>query len=165
MTHEITLRLAVQEDIPEIISLYTETVLTVCSPDYSAGQLNAWASLGEDRARWTQRITTQYFLVAETDNKITGFASLGAEYYLDVFYVSKAMQRNGVARCLYRAIAAKAATHPEWPISADVSTTARSFFEHYGFKVIAQQEKLLEGLVIVNYKMKKLPPFSGEIKK
>lgn len=151
-----SLRIANTKDIPAIIQLYTETVLTVCKTDYSQAQLEIWALLGNVTSKWETRIQDHYFLVAEFAAQIVGFASIDNTGYLDVFYVHKDHQRQGIAGMLYQELENHAAgNNCNERIIADVSKTARPFFEKKGFSIVRVQENLLQGQLLINYKMEK----------
>lgn len=152
----VNLRAGTLVDIPEIIRLYAQTVLTVCTEDYDSDQLRTWARLGRDPLRWEHRLHSQFFRVAEIGNCLVGFASLTDENYLDVFYVSKDHQRMGVASKLFDSLLTRALNNGIAAIFADVSKTAKPYFERLGFRVIREQENVIEGIVIINYRMEKL---------
>jgi len=156
MTIEITLRAATLQDIPDIIRLYAQTILTVCTADYDHRQLQMWAKRGRDPLRWEQRIKEHYFVVAEIGCGIVGFASLTKENHLDVFYVSKDHQRQGIASEMFEMMSLKALNNPVKTISADVSKTAEPFFTKLGFQMIKVQEHLIEGVLINNFRMEKV---------
>src|SRR5215217_1449391 len=147
MKFEATLRAAKPDDIPGIIRLYAQTVLTVCRAEYATEQLHVWARLGRDPLRWEQRISNQFFLVAESGRSLVGFGSLSRDNYLDVFYVSKDHQRKGIANLLFSALLEKAMLAGIPMMTADVSKTAKPFFEKKGFRVVEAQENLIEEVV------------------
>ncbi|WP_276090396.1 GNAT family N-acetyltransferase [Pedobacter sp. JY14-1] len=153
MANDLRLRPALATDIPDIIDLYVKTVLTIGSADYDDQQLEIWSNLGRDHARWERRIASQYFLVAELEGQIAGFGSLTNENYLDVLYVSKDFQRRGIANLLFDALLKQAFINNGAKITADVSKTARAFFERKGFVMINENKNLIGEVVIVNYRM------------
>ncbi|WP_129715146.1 GNAT family N-acetyltransferase [Pedobacter sp. SYP-B3415] len=155
MQPEVKLRAARNEDIPALIELYVQTVLTVCVNEYDGRQLELWAGLGKHAARWEERIAGQYFLVAEVKNSLGGFGSITPGNYLDVFYVHKDHQGLGIASRLYTALMERARKNTGTTVTADVSKTARPFFERKGFVVTRENQNLLEDVVIVNYRMEK----------
>ncbi|ATP57475.1 GNAT family N-acetyltransferase [Pedobacter ginsengisoli] len=152
---KIKLRTAITADIASITQLYTETVLTVCTGEYNQNELETWASLGQNLERWKDRIKNQYFLIAELGEKIVGFASLSHEGYLDVFYIHKDYQRRGIAFTLYNTLEEQAIRLSLKNIIADVSKTAKPFFEKQGFLTLREQLNHLKGYILVNYKMEK----------
>jgi len=155
MNIDVTLGLAEPADIPNIMQLYRHTILTVCRKDYGQKELDRWADLGSDEHRWENRIASQYFLVAKDPSGLLGFASLSVDNYIDVLYVSSKHQRLGIASLLFEAIHAKAMAKPIHDLTADVSKTAKPFFEKKGFLLVKEQENLLDDVLIVNYKMRK----------
>lgn len=80
---EINLRSASLADMKEMQDLFVETIKNTCSDDYNQEQLTAWVSAVENRGRWEHFLATQYFVVAETGNRIVGYGSLDSGSYLD----------------------------------------------------------------------------------
>lgn len=76
-------------------------------------------------------------------------------YYLDFLYVHKDHQRQGIADKLYSEIEKEAIKRGETVLHSDVSETARNIFLKKGFKTIAPQTKIINGVEIKNYKMAK----------
>jgi len=152
---EISIRLSKPGDLWEIQRMLVETISTICKNDYSPEQIEVWTSSVKNTQRWTGKLTSQYFLVAELDNKIVGVASLENNSYLDFLYVHKDYQRQGIADRLYFEIEREAIKRKATSIRSDVSKTARPFFEKKGFITTETQTiKILE-VEIVNYKMTK----------
>ncbi len=56
--------------------LFVDTISTICKDDYSPEQIKVWSSSIENNQRWIDKLTSQYFLIADLDNKIVGYASL-----------------------------------------------------------------------------------------
>lgn len=154
----IRLRLSRSNDLREMQEMFMDTVLTVCKDDYSTEQIEAWTSTIENTQQWLGRIDSQYFLVAELDHKIVGYASLRDNNYLDLLYVHKDYQRRGIAAVLYAEMEGEAFKKGAKELQADVSKTAKPFFEHMGFSVLAEQRKTIKGVEITNYRMAKQLP-------
>lgn len=149
-----TLRLANLDDLPAIIQLYQQTILAVCE-EYDSSQRKIWAALGSDHLKWETRISQQHFLVAESARQIQGFASITSSGYLDVCYIHKDHQRKGIASRLFQALEAYAKQNQITPLTADVSKSARAFFEKQSFKVVKTQQNHLDGQILENYHMQK----------
>lgn len=154
-TERIRIRQAKQNDLDELQKLFVDTINAVCRYDYSTEQIAVWTSSIENTNRWVDKLMKQYFLIAEIDNKIVGFASLENYEYFDFMYVHKDYQRQGIADNLYSEILAKAIKHGSTLLTSDVSITAKPFFEKKGFKVIAEQKNDIKGIEVINYKMTK----------
>lgn len=95
------IRTYLPEDLPQILTLFYETVHTVCINDYSSEQLDAWAPKELDISQWQYTLSNHYTLVAEENGKILGFADLQEPDYLDHLYVHKDAQHRGIARTLW----------------------------------------------------------------
>lgn len=152
---EISIRLSKLSDLTEMQEMFVDTVSTICKDDYSPEQIRVWTSSIENMQRWTNKLTSQYFLVAELDNKIVGYASLDSNDYFDLLYVHKDYQRRGIADRLYSEIEKEAIKRKATILNSDVSKTARRFFEKKGFKIITPQTNIIKDVEIINYKMTK----------
>ena len=150
---KISIRNANPGDLTEMQELFVNTISTICKNDYSVDQIHAWTSSIENIPRWNNRIASQYFLVADLDNKIVGYASLKNNDYLDLLYVHKDYQKRGIASKLYSEIEKQAIRNNSTTLYADVSKTAKPFFLNRGFKIIQMQAKKIKGIEIINYKM------------
>jgi putative acetyltransferase len=152
---KISIRPALLGDLTEMQTLFVETIETVCKKDYSPEQIKVWTSSIEHTNRWTDRLQKQYFLIAHVENKIVGYSSLQDNDYLDILYVHKDFQRQGIADRLYHEIEKEVIKRGSTILSSDVSITAKPFFEKKGFKAILEQKNIINGVEIVNYKMTK----------
>jgi len=85
---------------------------------------------------------------------MVGFASLENNDYLDL-YVYKDHQSKGIANKLFMEIEAEAIKSGVANLYSDVSITARPFFEKNGFKISSLQRKIMDEILIINFKMAK----------
>lgn len=154
--NDISIRQAVLDDLPAIHQLFAGTIETICRFDYSASQIAVWTSSIENTQRWTDRLMKQYFIIAEINDEIVGFASLENHARIDLLFVHKDHQRQGIANTLYAALESKAMQHGTTLLTSDVSITALPFFERKGFEVIAEQKNDLKGIELINFKMSKV---------
>ncbi len=151
-----TIRRATSDDIPTLKILYRDTIQAVCAADYNGKQIEAWSSTAERTDSFAKRIETQYFIVAVSESdEIVGFASFEEPDYLDLMYVHKDFQFQGVGNSLLAAIQEKAAEVDATKIMSDVSITAKPFFEKYGFRVVKKQTVQIGDVELTNYKMEK----------
>ncbi|MGE8429609.1 MAG: GNAT family N-acetyltransferase [Sphingobacterium sp.] len=151
----LTLRKGILQDLQEMLILFSETIETVCADDYNNEQIAAWISSVNNQDRWHRLIEDQYFIVAMLNQKMVGFASLNHGNYVDVMYVHKDFQRQGIAQKLYKTLEDEARRQESTFVTADVSKTAKPFFEANGFKVSAEQIQIRTEVEIPNYNMKK----------
>lgn len=153
--HNITLRAAVEGDIPAIGALYSETVRNVNARDYSVEQINVWSSSGDAYEMWKNRIMGQCFMLALVDEVIAGFCSIAPDGYLDFLYVHKDYQRVGVAKTLLDEIERKAAEQNNPQIYSHVSKTAKGFFKKFGYQHKEDLIDLYKGFTFINALMVK----------
>lgn len=151
-----SIRTATFSDIPVLKELYQNTVLTVNRKDYSAEEVEDWASCGDDITHLQKLFTEQYYIVAENQiQKIVGFASITDEGYMHTLFVHKDFQHQGVATLLYQYLEAYAQEKGIEKITSEVSITAKPFFEKQGFRVDKEQRRKANKLCLTNYKMSK----------
>jgi putative acetyltransferase len=153
---QIEIRQATLEDLPEITSIFRATVIHINSKDYSEAQIKVWASGADDIDKWKERIHKFYFIVAEIDSQITGFAYLTNGNYFDGLFVHKDYQRQGIASKLMRIIESQVMMNGFEIIKSDVSITALPFFDNKYYNVIKKQKKSFKGLIFENYLVEKV---------
>lgn len=151
----MNIRFASPKDIPAIKELFRSTIISVNSRDYTSEQVECWAAKGEDTNIWEERINEQYFIIAEENNTILGFAALKLSGYLNSMFVHKDYQGKGVASFLLKKIEEYALLKDISEITADVSITAQPFFSKKGY-VIVEQQIVCIGVSMTNYKMSKV---------
>ncbi len=142
-------------DISKLQELFVDTVSSVCKADYSTEQIAAWVLGIENKDRWQDVLTSQFVLVAQNDKYILGFCTLDKGNYIDLFYVHKDHQQQGIAKKLYTDIEKEAKRQGQIKLTSNVSKTARPFFEKMGFKVLKEQYVNLKGVELTNYHMVK----------
>ncbi|UBM58345.1 GNAT family N-acetyltransferase [Marinilongibacter aquaticus] len=147
------LRTAKIADLEDILELFEDSIHELAAKDYDTSQREAWASSSKNRERWQEKIERQYFLLAEADQQLLGFASLEIPDYVDLLYVHPQAHGKGVARKLYEALLEKALEKQAQKLSVDASITARPFFEKCGFHVVNVQKVERQTVILKNYKM------------
>jgi putative acetyltransferase len=155
----IVIRKGQPGDLPDIQKLFVETIRSVCSVDYNEEQIKVWTSSVENKERWNHIMSDQVVLLAQSDEKVVGFSSLGNRNYIDLLYVHKDYQGQGIALKLYEAIEEQAIQFEQTALYSDVSITAKPFFEKVGFTVLRKQTVLRQNIELTNFKMvKKVNP-------
>ena len=155
MAKKLTIRRGKQEDLSFLKRLFEETILEVCQADYSPQQLATWASGAQKSTLWQRILNEQILLVAEIEMKIVGFCTLENGNHVDFLYIHKDYQFRGIAKQLFESIEKQAIKTFSTVLSADVSKTAKPFFEKMGFEVVNPQTVVLDGVSFTNFKMKK----------
>ncbi|SDS02714.1 putative acetyltransferase [Formosa sp. Hel1_31_208] len=146
MLDDLEIREATLEDLPEITSIFRDTIRAVNSRDYSEKQIEAWSSGADDTEVWEDRITNLYFIVAEYKNEIVGFAHVKKGCHLDGLYVHKNYQRRTIGSKLLRIVESHIMAEGYEIINADASITAVDFFDSHYFDQIKKQKKSYKGM-------------------
>ena len=139
----------------ELWRLYFHTIRNVNLRDYTWEQVRAWAPEHYDEANWRARMQGIDPYVCICDNQVVGYADLQPSGYIDHFFVHHQWQGRGVGKRLMQTIEAEALRRNLSHLSADVSITARPFFESRGFAVVATQRVDLGAATLTNFKMTK----------
>jgi len=151
----ITLHLGDCSQLIPLQTLFVDSVQAVCVQDYTPQQIAAWTSGIEDKARWEDHLLNQYVLVAKKHNEIVGFGTLDKNEYLDMLFVHRDFQRQGIANLLYKALEHEAIQNKSIKLTVDASITALPFFEKMGFSILMKQTIVRKGIYLTNYSMVK----------
>lgn len=153
---EYPIRQATEQDIPALQELFRNTVLYVNSKDYTQEETADWASCGSSMEHWKELLTKHHFIVAlDAQGKIIGFSSMNAEGYMHAMFVHKDRQGKGVATRLLAEVEKMAREYEVQKIWAEVSITAKPFFEKHGYRIIKEQKAKANRLYLTNYVMEK----------
>ena len=142
----IQIRQATLEDLPEITTIFRDTIRAVNSKDYSEKQIDVWSSGADDADEWKDRIDNLYFLVAEFKGQIAGFAYLKNGCYLEGIYVHKGFQRRTIGSKLLRIMESRATANGYEVLKSDVSISAFPFFDSHYYEVEKRHKKNYKGL-------------------
>lgn len=148
-------RKAQPEDFAAIARLFYETIHYINAQDYTPEQLNAWAPRIYAGSHWQDRAQRLQVYVAEAEAQVVGFAELESTGHIDCFYVHHQWLRQGVGSQLMARLEAEASTQEIDRLFAEVSITARPFFEHQGFQVEREQEKRYSDVLFRQFVMSK----------
>lgn len=145
-------------DIPEISRLFFNTVRRINVRDYTQEQLRAWAPTIYPAAYWAERFRTRKVFVAERDNEIRGFVEFENSGHIDCFYVHHQYQGKGVGSALFARIEEEARRYGVRRLYAEVSLTARAFFEGKGFLILESRNASYQDVDFQLYLMEKYVP-------
>lgn len=144
------------EDASETLAVFLAAVTVTASGDYSPAQIAAWARPEQrDLAGWDRAMSSRHSYVAVVEGEVAGFSDVSDGGYIDMLFVAPRHARRGVARSLLRTLEARARDSGAHCLSADVSITARSFFERHGFVEAAEQHPVTAGVQMTNFHMSK----------
>ncbi len=142
-------------DTQQILQLFHDTVHRINIRDYSQAQVDAWAPEYVDVQKWIERMQDRMTYVAEENGKAIGFAEIEGNGHIGCFYAHADYQNMGVGTALFQQIQLTAKNLGLQKLSAEVSITAKPFFERMGFTAIAPQEVERRGVKLINYVMEK----------
>lgn len=86
---------------------------------------------------------------------LVGFGSLDDEGDIDMLFVHKDRQGQGIAKTILRELERLALERGKQTVSAFASVTARPFFEHMGYAVEHENVVDRDGVSLVNLLMSK----------
>ena len=144
------------DGIREAAQLFRETVRAVASRDYAPEQVDAWAP--GDRASLdaiAAKLARERTVGVRECGILVGFGSLDDAGDIDMLYVHKDRQRQGIARRILRELEAMSAAQGKQIARVDASLTARPFFERMGYTVVREQTVERRGTRLVNFRMEK----------
>ncbi|GAA3533884.1 GNAT family N-acetyltransferase [Zobellella aerophila] len=127
--------------------LFHDTVHSINQADYSEQALAVLAPDQYDEPRWVSRFIRTQPLVAMDGNLLLGFAELGEDGRIDMFYVHHQHQGEGIGRALMQRLRAEAASRGLSRLYCEASITAQPFFENMGFVSLEQRELARQGQV------------------
>lgn len=143
-------------DIPEISKIYYKTVHEVNSKDYTQEQIKAWAPEVYPDRFWEERFKHFDVYVAEQDGEVLGFVELEETGHIDCFYVRHDWQRRGVGTKLLDRVEKRAEELDISRLYADVSVTAKPFFENRGFEMVEEEKVTHRDVQFKLYFMEKI---------
>lgn len=140
------------DDLEQIARLFYETVHAVNRRDYTARQLDVWATGEINHRAWDASLLDHLTYVATEDSLVIGFGDIDVTGYLDRLYVHKDFQGRGVATAICDRLESETSARR---VVVHASITARPFFEKRGYKTIKPQEVERQGIILRNYLMAK----------
>ena len=153
----VRLRKAESKDLPELRCVFEESVRTSCRKNYSPEQIDAWINRASPE-RWQELFSSdlQFIIAEETESfRITGFTSFNQQGYLHSMFLLPQFQEQGIATILLDHAEDFAHRNHLPSLFAEVSLTARPFFEKHGFIVEEEQAVKIKDIEMTNFKMRK----------
>lgn len=155
-SQKIIIREYKPEDAPALAGIYYNTIHLINTQHYTKEQINAWApETSLEPSGWKKKFEKTQPLVATIGDVIVGFAEFEPSGHIDCFYCHHNYIGYGVGSTLMKSIYKIAIEKEINRIFAEVSITARPFFEKQGFTVINEQTVDIKGIKLKNYKMEK----------
>jgi len=149
------IRAARPGDLPDLVTLFRETVHALGRGHYTPQELAAWAPADLRPEDWAPRLARNTAIVAEEGGEPLGFAELSPEGAVDMLYVRKDRQGRGIASALLAELEAAARAAGLIRLTTNASRVAKPFFLARGFAVVAPQQVERRGISIENFRMEK----------
>jgi len=115
--------------------IYHDAIYQLAANDYTQEQLDAWANppLDIEDPKHKHRCEAKQPFVNVRDGRVVGFMELDPNGHIDCVYVDPAYARMGVVSEIMQEVKKEAKKLNIEKLYAEVSKTARSFFEHHDF--------------------------------
>jgi len=145
------------EDANATLTVFLEAITETAAADYSPAQIAAWAR-PEHRTvpEWHRAMQGRNSYVALLNKHVVGFSDVNCEGHINMMFVSPRHSRRGVASALLSHLHVQAQAKGIRALAADVSITARPFFEKHGFIIVTHQNPMAAGVQMTNFRMRKV---------
>ena len=137
-----------------LFEIYYSAIHLIACRNYTSEQIEAWAPRDLEPELWCSKIRCINPFVAVLGGELVGYADLQPNGYIDHFFVSGAHPRKGIGAQLMRHLIAEAERQRIPFLTSDVSRTAQSLYESFGFSVVEQRFPKRRGVVIPNALMR-----------
>ncbi len=151
----LTIRLYKESDAEALWDLHFYTIRNINIQDYSQDQVEAWAPERADLSVWKSVMENLSPFVAEINGEIVGYTDLQPKGLIDHFFCRHDYQGQGVGKALMTHVLNIGKQRGLERFYSEVSITARPFYEHFGFKVVKEQEIEVRGQTLRNFVMAK----------
>lgn len=152
----ITIRRYRESDAKALWNIFFHTIRSVNIRDYSQQQVEAWAPDYFDDRLWQQKMREIKPFVAELNGQIVGYADLQRDGLIDHFYCHRAFQSKGIGRALMEHVLSVADRKGIQRLYSHVSITARTFYQHFGFILVKEQQVEVSGQWLKNFVMQRI---------
>lgn len=151
----VVIRTARSDDVAAIVDVAVRSIRTLGSAHYEDDQVDVWSSaFTADRVR--SMFVTGITWVAEVDDQVIGFARWEPPEEFDLLYVHPDHDRRGVAGSLTAALERTASDAGSHQLEATVSRSARNAFDSFGYELIEEFDKELDGKCFPVARMRKI---------
>lgn len=127
------MRLATEFDLPELATLYRQTVLVHAPQHYTPAQTATWASLATNAVTFRQLILAVTTYLVVDDSGIVGFVGLGADGYVASVYVRHDRLHQGIGSRLMQVVLTQAQQQALPRLHAEASEFSLGLFKKFGF--------------------------------
>lgn len=144
------------KDLDSVLKLFMDVVHTLGAKYYNSEQVHAWAPKnGPDRNKWRASLMNNFAYVAESNGSIIGFGDMTKDGYVDRLFVHKNHQGYGASRRIFNRLESDAKKLGLEEMTCEASIMVMPLAIRNGFEVVKKQTKVIHGVSIENYKMRK----------
>lgn len=144
------------DDVQDLANIYFNTIHKINIQHYTEEQVDVWAPATSLQTEgWARKFSRTKPLIATVGDEIVGFAEFEPNGHIDCFYCHHEWIGKGVGSALMKEILRRASQDGIPLIFAEVSITAKPFFEKWGFKTFIQQTIEKKGIELTNFKMER----------
>lgn len=152
----VELREATPADGPAVLDVHREAIGGVDPGEYTEAQLDAWLAAQDDPDQYPFEDGTQYLAVAETDERIVGFAGLDLDRgVVETLYVRPDAAGRGVGTALLDRVERVARDRGHEALLTGASRNAVGFYERRGYAAEGTVEVSMERETVEFVKMRK----------
>ena len=141
--------------------IYHEAIHRLASRHYSIEQLNAWAGTKGDPDQWARdwqaRCERKQPFVKVLDGEVVGFIELEPDGHIDCTFVDPDHAGQGIMDEIMTGVKQHALLQGITRLFAEVSLTARKFFERQGFVWVRDNIATVNGTNLPNFIMEWTP--------
>lgn len=117
------------DEVDAVWAVFSASTRISVARDYHPDLIERWAPADRDMNQWGQRLEAKNPFVAVVENRIVGFAEIEESGFIDCFYVHPDFQGKGIGKALLATVEKVAIEEGAERLFANVSVTARTFFE------------------------------------
>ena len=152
----MTIRIYQQGDHRAIAEIFTSAIHQIASEVYTPEQCLAWSDREPNYEHWRKRCELKRPFVAIVDSEPAGFLELDPDGHIDCAYVNPKYRRRGVVSRLVEHAVATCFALDLPRVYVEASICARPMFEKLGFQTLAENQVVIKGITLVNYRMERL---------
>ncbi|MGJ3248230.1 MAG: N-acetyltransferase family protein [Elainellaceae cyanobacterium] len=145
------IRIAEESDLPELATLYHQTVVAIAPQRYTPAQTRAWASSALDAHHFRQFILDATTYVAVDETGILGFAGITSSGHVTSAYVRGDRIHQGIGSTLMQVILNHANQNGIQRLYAEASEFSLGLFTKFGFKLYDTEVIEHQGVEFTRY--------------
>ncbi len=149
----MNIRRYLEGEEPAIWQMYYSATRISVAKDYHRELIDRWAPHDKNMTQWAKRLKEKNPFIAVIGDEIVGMAEIDREGFIDYFYVHPSHQGRGIGKRLMDTLITEAKTHALERAFANVSKTAKTFFESQNFEVTETRKNIILNHVALNFRM------------